>query len=104
MHSLRSSIEFPKCVNRVREMLGFRSSDIVTLLYTLYTTLTLFTAAPQDVKMVAWHPAGELLASCSYDDTVKLWTNDGDEWVCSQTLTGHASTVRMLRQCSALIT
>lgn len=47
--------------------------------------------------MVAWHPRGELLASCSYDDTIKLWVNDGDEWVCAQTLggsgIGHTSTV-----------
>jgi WD40 repeat protein len=42
----------------------------------------------QDVKAVAWHPGGELLASASYDDTVRLWTFDGDEWGCSQTLGG----------------
>jgi hypothetical protein len=42
----------------------------------------------QDVKALAWHPAGELLASCSYDNSVKLWVNDGDEWVCAQTLGG----------------
>lgn len=44
--------------------------------------------AVQDVKSVVWHPSGELLASCSYDDSIKLWANDGDEWVCSQTLSG----------------
>ena len=42
----------------------------------------------QDVKAVAWHPGGELLASASYDDTVRLWTFDGDEWGCSQVLGG----------------
>lgn len=42
-----------------------------------------------DVKMVAWHPGGELLASCSYDDTIKLWAClGGDEWECAQTLEG----------------
>ena len=42
-----------------------------------------------DVKALAWRPpAGELLASCSYDDSVKLWASDGDEWACVQTLDG----------------
>lgn len=51
----------------------------------------------QDVKMVAWHPSGELLASASYDDSIKMWRDVGDEWECSQTLSGpglgHSSTV-----------
>lgn len=38
--------------------------------------------------MVAWHPGGELLASASYDDTIKLWADQGDEWECVQTLSG----------------
>lgn len=38
--------------------------------------------------MVVWHPKGELLASCSYDDSIKLWVNDGDDWMCAQTLQG----------------
>lgn len=42
----------------------------------------------QDVKMVAWRPDGELLASASYDDTIKLWKDVGDEWECTQTLSG----------------
>eukprot|EP00955_Chlamydomonas_euryale_P079362 363291-Chlamydomonas_euryale.AAC.4 len=45
----------------------------------------------------SWHPSGELLASCSYDDTVRLWTADGDDWACAQTLSGpgvgHTSSV-----------
>ena len=71
----------------------------------------------QDVKAVAWHPTEEvslrpyslsipspynlstrhpaqILASASYDDTIKLYLDDPQEdWYCFQTLSGHASTV-----------
>lgn len=44
--------------------------------------------APQDVKTVRWHPQGEVLVSASYDDSIKLWVEEDDEWVCAQTLAG----------------
>ncbi|KAL0958054.1 hypothetical protein HGRIS_000231 [Hohenbuehelia grisea] len=67
----------------------------------------------QDVKCVAWHPTEEvnalssrpslsihhfppeqILASASYDDTVKLYVDDpSDDWFCFSTLKGHTSTV-----------
>ena len=51
----------------------------------------------QDVKMVAWHPKGEVLVSCSYDDSIKVWVDSDGEWECAQTLAGpglgHSSTV-----------
>ena len=48
----------------------------------------------QDVKSVAWHPSREILASASYDDTIKLYIDDpDDDWYCFSTLTGHTSTV-----------
>jgi WD40 repeat protein len=48
----------------------------------------------QDVKTVAWHPKEELLASASYDDTIKLYVDDpGEEWFAYTTLTGHTSTI-----------
>jgi WD40 repeat protein len=49
----------------------------------------------QDVKFVLWHPSGQLLFSASYDNNVKLFgcPLDGDEWLCMDTLVGHASTV-----------
>src|SRR6202011_5594199 len=48
----------------------------------------------QDVKCVAWHPTEEILASASYDDSIKLYIDDpSDDWFCFATLTGHTSTV-----------
>ncbi|THH04942.1 hypothetical protein EW146_g10040 [Bondarzewia mesenterica] len=77
----------------------------------------------QDVKAVAWHPKEEvrhplapclvnfarrvisdsleqkknvaqILASASYDDTIKLYLDDpSDDWFCFGTLSGHTSTV-----------
>lgn len=47
----------------------------------------------KDVKHIVWHPNHDILASCSYDDTVKLFHHADDEWKCFQTLTGHSSTV-----------
>jgi WD40 repeat protein len=46
-----------------------------------------------DVKSVAWHPAEELLASASYDDMVRLWREDVDDWACCALLSGHGGTV-----------
>jgi WD40 repeat protein len=45
--------------------------------------------AAQDVKSIAWHPSKELLASCSYDNSIKLWASDEADWVCVQTLEGE---------------
>lgn len=33
------------------------------------------------------------MASASYDDTVKLYQEEEDDWVCCATLEGHESTV-----------
>ena len=46
-----------------------------------------------------FHPRGlgasgqGALFSASYDDTVKVWAEDGDDWSCAQTLVAHGSTV-----------
>ncbi len=40
---------------------------------------------------MAWHPGGEILVSCSYDDSMKLWREADDEWACEQTLAGAHS-------------
>ncbi|KAL8280785.1 hypothetical protein RQP46_006789 [Phenoliferia psychrophenolica] len=49
----------------------------------------------QDVKSLTWHPSEELLASASYDDTIKLFASDpyDDEWTCITTLLSHTATV-----------
>lgn len=49
----------------------------------------------QDVKSVRWHPDGASLVSASYDNTLRVWTEDEDDadWVGTDTLDGHASTV-----------
>lgn len=47
----------------------------------------------QDVKFVMWLPGRYEIVSASYDDTVKFWRGDNDDWFCVQTLKGHTSTV-----------
>lgn len=47
----------------------------------------------EDVKHVVWHPSQQTFASASYDNTVRLWREDDDEWVCVANLQGHESTV-----------
>ncbi|XP_065196720.1 probable cytosolic iron-sulfur protein assembly protein CIAO1 [Sycon ciliatum] len=47
----------------------------------------------QDVKHVSWHPTLPILCSASYDDTIKLFCEDDDDWTCAATLTSHESTV-----------
>jgi WD40 repeat protein len=47
----------------------------------------------QDVKCVVWHPSDELLVSTAYDDTMRVWRADEDDWSCTATLVGHTGTV-----------
>ncbi|KAH9584094.1 WD40 repeat [Trypanosoma melophagium] len=55
----------------------------------------------QDVKACAWITPKEggdkkpILLSCSYDNTIKVWTESHrrDDWYCFQTLTRHEGTV-----------
>lgn len=49
----------------------------------------------QDVKKVTWHPNMDILASASYDNTIKLYKEDptDSDWTSFCTLTSHTSTV-----------
>ena len=71
-----------------------------------WETVAVLTEHEGDVKHLSWCPATpgrdarrrvhgvECLASASYDDTVRVWREDGDaEWVCVAVLEGHAGTV-----------
>jgi len=44
---------------------------------------------------VRWHPELEILASASYDNSIKLFKEDlsDNDWTCFATLTSHESTV-----------
>lgn len=73
-----------------------------------WETIAVLTEHEGDVKSLAWCPdvpgrnasrrdnvyGVECLASASYDDTVRVWREDGDaEWVCVAVLEGHGGTV-----------
>lgn len=54
-----------------------------------FESLSILNGHTQDVKSVYWHPKKEILISCSYDDTIKMWNEDMDgsgEFICTQTL------------------
>ncbi|GAB0132014.1 hypothetical protein EsDP_00000464 [Epichloe bromicola] len=70
-----------------------------------WETIAVLNEHEGDVKAVAWCPdvpgrnarrqySSDVLASASYDDTVRIWREDGDgEWVCVAVLEGHEGTV-----------
>lgn len=70
-----------------------------------WETVAVLTEHEGDVKALAWCPdvpgrsrrgvyGVDCLASASYDDTARVWREDGDaEWVCVAVLEGHTATV-----------
>lgn len=62
-----------------------------------FETIAILRDHTADVKCICWRRDdgnGEVLASGSYDDTIRLYREDGDgEWGEVATLTGHESTV-----------
>jgi WD40 repeat protein len=70
-----------------------------------WETIAVLNEHEGDVKAVAWCPdvpgrnsrrqySSDVLASASYDNTVRIWREDGDgEWVSVAVLEGHEGTV-----------
>ena len=56
---------------------------------------SVMTGHSQDVKFVKWVEDSDVLVSCSYDDTIKIWDRDmdDDEWITVTTIVAHESTV-----------
>jgi len=47
----------------------------------------------QDVKFLKFKPGSLTFFSASFDNSIKVWVRDEDDWVCVKTLTSHQSTV-----------
>lgn len=62
-----------------------------------FETIAVLQEHTADVKCVVWRKDdgnGEVLASGSYDDTIRLWKGDDEgEWSCISVLEGHEGTV-----------
>ena len=51
--------------------------------------LTPFLSLPR----CCFHFLQSVLVSASYDNSIKVWTEEDDDWYCTETLNGHTSTV-----------
>ena len=60
-----------------------------------YECAAVLNSHSQDVKKVVWHPHEDILASASYDNTIKLYKEDlaDSDWSTFETLSSHTSTV-----------
>ena len=62
-----------------------------------WETIAVLQEHTADVKCICWREDdgnGEILASASYDDTIRLWKDiDDGEWGCFAVLEGHEGTV-----------
>jgi cytosolic iron-sulfur protein assembly protein CIAO1 len=47
----------------------------------------------KDVKKVKWFPGSYCVLSAGYDDTIRIWEKEDDDWICVNVLNGHTSTV-----------
>ncbi|XP_955426.1 wd40-repeat protein, putative [Theileria annulata] len=58
-----------------------------------YFCSAILTGHTHDVKYVCWNPVALILASASYDSTIRIWTIATGDWSCIQTLNLHTNTV-----------
>lgn len=56
-------------------------------------TVSVLQGHTQDVKFVTWHPSELILFSASYDDTIRVWAEDVEDWITVSLLQGHQNTV-----------
>ncbi|SJK85925.1 WD domain G-beta repeat [Babesia microti strain RI] len=93
--SIHNNCKYIATCGRDKAILVYEQSiydSDVSVMNDMYYCSTILTSHSQDVKCVIWHPKEELLASSSYDNTIKLW-GKCEEWHCIQTLSHHKSTV-----------
>ncbi|GBG33095.1 Protein CIA1 [Hondaea fermentalgiana] len=55
--------------------------------------ISVLTGHSQDVKHLRWHPTEPVLFTASYDDTIRVWAEQVDDWGCVEVLQGHTNTV-----------
>lgn len=58
-----------------------------------YFCAAILTGHTQDVKTVCWNPNALVLASASYDNSIRIWGLTREDWACVQVLNLHSSTV-----------
>ena len=58
-----------------------------------FECITVLDGHTQDIKFIIWHPIEPIFFSSSYDDTIRIWKDDGEDFYCLQILKGHNSTV-----------
>ena len=51
-----------------------------------YECASVLSSHTQDVKSVKWHPHKDTLLSTSYDNTIKIYEEQDDDWECINTL------------------
>lgn len=51
-----------------------------------YECASVLSSHTQDVKSVSWHPHKDTLMSTSYDDSIKIYEEQEDDWECINTL------------------
>ncbi|EGC40348.1 hypothetical protein DICPUDRAFT_74124 [Dictyostelium purpureum] len=64
--------------------------------YSLKLISSMKKEAPFDkIWNLAWHPSGDILATCANDKLIQIWTKDDkDNWVLAKSLEAHEKTVR----------